>query len=69
MSDNKNNPYEPVAFRGNPTRIRGLLQGIKLVSKRINDRDGDVLERVLQEYLEWYRGLRIRPGENEKGPK
>ncbi len=57
----RENPYEPVAFRGNPNRIRGLLSMVKMITKRTKERDGDVLEIILQEYAEWARGTRQRP--------
>jgi hypothetical protein len=47
--------YEPVAIRGNPSRIRGLLAKIKLHLAnrgRRNLRDGDVLEIALTGYEE-----------------
>lgn len=61
--------YEPVAWRGNPNRLRGLMAKIKLLSRRVGDRDGDILETVLADYAEMLEGNRQHPSlSKEKGP-
>ena len=53
--------YQPVAWRGNPTRLRSLMAKIKLLSRSEDKRDGDILETVMSDYAEMLEGKRQQP--------